>query len=90
MKAKPIKAPTIVVKKIPLDNGRKVWGYCYQSEGFIELERDQPDKEFLDTLIHECLHHFFHSLGEQRVSKTATIMANEIWRKGYRSKRRKR
>lgn len=80
-----------MVKKIPLDeNGQKILGYCYTGENYIEVERDQPDKEFLSTLIHEILHHLSPAYGEQKIIQMEKIMAEAIWRKGYRSKRRKR
>lgn len=90
MKAHPIVKPIVRVKKIPLENGRKFLGLCYTDEHYIEIERDQPDSEFLDTCIHELLHHFFPSLSEKRVEKTANIIAQILWEKGYRKRRRKR
>ena len=89
-KSKPIKAPTVAIKKIPLSEGRKALGYYYAEDHHIEIERDQTDKEFLSTAIHELLHAMAPLWGENKVLRVEKIMADAIWKLGYRSHRRKR
>lgn len=43
-------------------------------------------KDYMDTLIHETIHHCFPRLSEQKVLNVATTIANLLWRLGYRKK----
>lgn len=58
-------------------------GLCY-SDGNIEIDPRLNSKEYLDTLIHEMLHHHFPELEEEDVAIIATKMTRELWKAGYR------
>ena len=62
----------------------KAMGQCWQGEGLIEIDPRLGAKERLDTLIHEMLHHYSPSWGEERVINTAAEMTNALWKDGYR------
>ena len=77
MKPKRLK---IEVKKI---GERGVVGY-YWSDGIIVIDPRQTKRDFLDTAIHESLHHAFPKAQERTVSKAAGVIADVLWRLGYR------
>ena len=69
----------IVEKKL----GREgAYGQYY--DGVIEIDPRQSSEEYLDTLIHEMLHHYFPDLLEAEVLHIATQMTASIWSKNYR------
>ena len=76
-----LKHPTIVEKDLTADN---VWGWANQEDFEIEVEKTQPSKEYLNTLIHEMIHCMLPNLAEKSVVKMANIMTDEIWRKRFR------
>jgi len=59
------------------------WGLCYD-DGQIEIDPRLESKDYLDTLIHEMLHHHFPELEEEDVEMIATKMAKELWKANYR------
>lgn len=61
-----------------------VWGWAYQDENRIELEKNQTSKEYLNTLIHEMLHCMLPDLKEPHIEKMADMLANEVWRRKFR------
>lgn len=82
---RPIVKPQIRVKNIPEENGVRFLGLCYTDDNYIEIDKRQSDREMLNTYTHELLHAFFPSLSEERVTKTADIIADVLWKRGYRS-----
>ena len=62
----------------------KALGLCYQGVGLVEIDPRQESKEYMDTLIHEMIHHFFPALPEKEVLKIATSMAKMLWKHRYR------
>ena len=58
-------------------------GLCYD-DGSIEIDPRLSSKEYLDTLIHEMLHHHFPELEEEDGAIIATKMMKELWKAGYR------
>jgi hypothetical protein len=50
----------------------------------IEIDPRQNSKEYLDTLIHECLHACFPDLSEQAVVDSANVITDAVWRQNYR------
>jgi len=75
--------PRIVEKSLP----EKIWGYCYMDgEDLIELDPQKlkRSKDYLDTLIHEMLHHHFPQTPEESVEEIGTLMAEALWRKRFR------
>ena len=61
----------------------KAWGLCYD-DGHIEIDPRLRPKDYLDTLIHELLHHHFPDLEEEDVEIIGTRIASEVWRAKYR------
>jgi len=76
-----IKKPTIRHKDLSGDN---VYGYAMQEDFEIEIDPKQSSKEYLNTLIHEMLHCFLPDLQERFVVRMADIMADEVWKRGYK------
>jgi len=71
--------PKIKEKKL----GREMaMGQCY--DGIIEIDPRQTSEEYLDTMIHEMLHHHFPELTEEQVIKISNLMSKSLWNKGYR------
>ena len=75
-----MKKPVVTIQKL---GRQQAWGVCW-SDGRIEIDPRQSSKDFLDTLIHEMLHHFWPDLTEDEVSRVATITAQVVWKLGYR------
>lgn len=75
-----VSRPKIIEKKLGRDG---VWGWCYD-DGLIEIDPRQQSKRYLNTIIHEMLHHHFPQTSETEVTRIATIMANVLWKKRYR------
>lgn len=59
-------------------------GLCWQGEGLIEVDPRLKAKPALDTLIHEMLHHYAPDWSESKVTRTATQMADILWRSRFR------
>lgn len=55
-----------------------------ECHGFIEIDPRQSEHEYLDTLIHECLHAHFPDLTEQQVVKIANSLTKILWKAKYR------
>ena len=62
---------------------RGLLGRCLPN-GFIELDPRQEPLEFLDTFIHEMLHRELPDLSEEAVERSASRMAWDLWKHGYR------
>lgn len=52
----------------------------------IEIDPRQCPKDYLDTIIHEVLHHLFPKKRERVILRAGTTVANLLWRLGYRTK----
>ncbi|MFZ9472489.1 MAG: hypothetical protein ACO26H_02195 [Sediminibacterium sp.] len=76
-----LKKPNVREKDLTKD---KVWGWANQEDFEVEIEKNQPAKEYLNTLVHEMLHCLLPDLNESQISRMANIMADEIWRKRFR------
>jgi hypothetical protein len=59
-------------------------GLCWQGEGLIEVDPRLKAKPALDTLIHEMLHHYAPDWSESKVTRTASQMADILWRSRFR------
>lgn len=59
-------------------------GYAYLDKDVIEIDPRQKSKQYLDTLIHECLHILFPEESETSVADKAKTITDCIWRKNYR------
>ena len=67
---------------------------CYKAEGIcydpseetpkIFVNPDQPDKEVLNTIIHEIAHAFFWGASEKAVTKFGNTVARCLSREGWK------
>lgn len=71
----------IIEKKLGKE---KAFGLYYIGENRIEIDPRQSPKKYLNTLIHECLHHAMPSASEARVYRVAGTLTENLWRKNYR------
>jgi hypothetical protein len=71
------------LSKNPYGKGRPTWGLC-RPDGTIIIDPRLRPQDFLDTLIHELLHREIGDLSEDCVLGTATILAQELYKKGFR------
>ena len=69
-------------------NGRNstAFGEANKPTGEVVIDPRQPESELLDTAVHEALHVACPYMGEDKVSKTATMIAETLWKMGYRRK----
>lgn len=59
-------------------------GLCYQGAGLIEVDPRQTSKDYLDTLVHELLHHYFPRASEWRIGKVANRITDVLWKHKFR------
>jgi hypothetical protein len=61
-------------------------GACYWDKRLILVRYDQPPKEIVDTLIHECQHALseIHFAAEAWIDQTSTELADVLDRLGVR------
>ena len=59
-------------------------GLYWHGEGLIEIDPNQRSRPYLNTLIHEFLHHICPGRGETWVYKHAGALTKAIWERGYR------
>lgn len=52
--------------------------------GLIEIDPRLNGKQALDTLIHEMLHHYAPTWGENKVTRTASAMTTILWKHRFR------
>ena len=62
----------------------KAFGQAVSSENLIEIDPRQKQKTLLNTLIHELLHIIEPDWSENKVRKTASVLARYIWEAKYR------
>jgi len=72
------KARTVKIKE------ENILGYAYFDEQRIEIDPRQNSKEYLNTIIHECLHIYFPNLEEKYIIKIADDVTDIIWNRKYR------
>jgi hypothetical protein len=67
-------------------NGRNstAFGKANKPTGEVVIDPRQPESELLDTAVHEALHVACPFMGEAKVAKTATLIAETLWKMGYR------
>lgn len=64
-----------------------VWGECDPPDApgkTIRVAYNQPEKELLDTVIHEVMHAADWHRTEEWVGEFGTDLSNALWRLGYR------
>lgn len=59
-------------------------GLYYVGESRIEIDPRQSPKKFLNTLIHELMHHVYPSASEEKVCRFAGTLTEALWRNNYR------
>lgn len=77
------KVPPVVERKL----GRhRCIGLAIEEDGYqrIELDPRQPEKERLNTLIHEAIHLVDFDIPESKVIRLANKAAAVLWKQGYR------
>lgn len=65
----------------------KAEGICYdpsEDEPKIFVSPDQPDKEVLNTIIHEIAHAFFWEAPEKTITKFGNTVARCLSREGWK------
>lgn len=65
-------------------------GQCWPDAddgNLIEIDPRQSPKNYLDTVVHEALHHLLPKKEEKFILHAATSVANLLWRLGYRRKK---
>ncbi len=60
------------------------WGLAYPHKWRIEIDPDLEDKTHMDIALHEALHVLFPDLSEESVNNAGIILADLLWRLGYR------
>lgn len=83
----------VVAKKHPLHRIKvdrkaigqhKADGLAYFDENRIVVDPHQTAFSEMDTYIHEFLHLADKRMKEEKVKRVATILAQNLWRNGYR------
>jgi hypothetical protein len=59
-------------------------GLAYQDAHHVVLEKNLTAFTEMDTFIHEFLHIADKRMKEEKVNRIATILAENMWRQGYR------
>jgi len=54
--------------------------------GVVSVDPRQPEDEMIDTMVHEFLHVACPSMPENDVARAATLIADNLWKQGYRRK----
>ena len=54
--------------------------------GVVSIDPRQPEDERIDTMVHEFLHVACPNMPEGEVARAATLIADNLWKQGYRRK----
>ncbi len=65
---------------------RGCWGKAYCDEWRIEIDPGIADLTHLDIALHEGLHLIFPQEPEDKINAAGTVLADLLWRLGYRRK----
>lgn len=65
---------------------RGVWGLAFPDEFRIELDPALEPRTEIDIALHEGLHCLFPYLPEDQVNEAGKVLADLLWRLGYRLK----
>lgn len=63
-------------------------GICRWDKGTLQIDKHLRGRRELETLIHEGLHALDPDAGESRVTHTGRMLAELLWKYGYRIKPR--
>ncbi len=73
------------LKVIERKLGRELaWGQHWQGENLIEIDPRQTPKRYLNTLIHEALHHINQRASERVVIRQAGALTELLWKSNFR------
>ena len=62
----------------------KASGLYWPDKALAEVDPNQPPKEYLDTVVHEVLHHALQTLSERRINTVSRTISRTLWKMGYR------
>jgi hypothetical protein len=68
----------------PTNSNSTDFGQADKVTGEVTLDPRQPESEMLDSAVHEFLHVACPYMAEKKVAATATIIADALWKMGYR------
>lgn len=71
----------------PTDKNDTNFGEADKRTGEVTLDPRQSDPELLDSAVHEFLHVACPYMAEKKVHATATIIADALWKMGYRRRK---
>lgn len=73
---------TIVIHKKLIHKG--VYGLAHFDQNKIEIDPNQSNEEYLDTMIHEKLHLILPHYKEETIVRISTQLSEFLWDNGYR------
>lgn len=71
----------------PTGHNASNFGEADKRTGEVTLDPRQTEDELLDSAVHEFLHVACPYMGEAKVHTTATIIADALWKMGYRRRK---
>lgn len=80
-----LKKPKVVHKDLSSEH---VYGFAYDDEFLIELDKNQSDKEYILTVVHELGHLFLPDLSEAQIVKFEKTFGAAVWKSVCRLKRK--
>ena len=75
------KNPKVVERKLGRENALGQMNY---TDNIIDIDPRQDPKDYMNTLIHEKLHHLAPSWSETKVEWWANRLAKFLWEQNYR------
>lgn len=64
----------------------QIHGICDYMSRTISIDARERGRNYLDTLVHECLHASNPKLSEAVVTRMANEISRVLWHKGYRKR----
>jgi hypothetical protein len=74
------KVPKVIVRPLPGD----IAGLACKKDNTIELDPNITERERLRVTVHEALHLGEWSLPEKKVDRISRLIADVLWKQGYR------
>lgn len=62
----------------------KADGLAWEKRALVEVDPRQPERDRLDTLLHEAVHILFPKLNEMQVRGVAARLTEILWKDGWR------
>lgn len=76
-----MKHPKVVIKKL---GRQQAYGQYVVDAGVIEIDPRTKGKKHLEVMIHEYLHHLHPEWTEEKVTSTAEVLSDFLWKNHYR------